>query len=204
MTRHAALALIGLAIAAWGLRSCAHPAASGTVTTARVFLPWVGMAGHASATWAPSYPEPRTWRWDEVAVVYAAGKPTPVPTPTRSATPTPTHPPRATRTPRATGTPTQGRMNTVPACGPGTLEPGDGTPHPGCWPYNSTLTATPTPAETATPTPRDTPPASATWEPTPTPRIMASRAGLSVRPANYIYLFPMLLNRRGVWTRGAP
>lgn len=198
MTRHALLALIGMMLALWAFaRACnpPHPAES---------------QGNPSATWAPGQADPRglawlpvagatirysrtvgDWRWDRVAVVKAEGKPTPAPTPTRTATPTPTRPPRATRTARATGTPEQGRMNTVPACGPGTLEPGPETPHPGCWPYGPPFT--PTPAETETPTPRDTPPATATWEPTPTAaRTIIAVPGMEIPPV-YLYRFPLVL-----------
>lgn len=86
MTRHAVLALIGLAIAAWGLRSCAHPAQSDTGAPA--YIPWVGARGRcdyrrdpydcfmltataraaatpprASATWAPAQADPRGRAW---------------------------------------------------------------------------------------------------------------------------------------------
>ena len=166
----------------------------------------------ASATWEP---QPRgatvrlfrtvgVWRWDEVAVVArlstTADKPTASPTDTRTPTPSTTRPARATRTARPTGTATQGRMATVPACGCDTPEPGPETPFPGCWPYGGTCAPTPT----ATIYPTDTPPASATTEPTPTPRIMASRGSVDVRPVPaWVYLFPLLLNRRGATIRGA-
>lgn len=197
MTRHALLILIfgGIFLAIMG-RACAHPAASDAPP---------------SATWAPAWPEPMgrawlpvtgaagrayqggAWSWVDAAIAHAS-KPTAAATPTRTGTPTPARPPRATRTQRPTATATQQAMNTVPACGAGTLEPGDGTPHPGCWPYGGTFTPTPTATATRA---SDTPPASATWEPTPTPRVKATPAAWVAAPETWLYRFPITL----VWRR---
>lgn len=202
MTRHALLALVGMMLALWAFsRACApHRAES--------------QPGPPSATWAPAWPEPRgqAWlpavvdglsmtpprwyvRWDDAAVARAQSKPTVDATPTRTPTATPTRPPRATRTARATGTVTQGPMNTVPACGCNTPEPGPETPFPGCWPYGGQCTPTVLPTDTPTPTPRDTPPASATWEPTPTAGLKATpiTGGWVEAPEAWRYYYPMML-----------
>lgn len=84
-------------------------------------------------------------------------------------------------------------MATVPACGCNTPEPGPGTRFPGCWPYGGTCA----PAETPTPTASDTPPASATWEPTPTPAVRVEPAAGGWVPvptrAAWVGYYPMIL-----------
>jgi len=169
------------------------PCALATRTTEALLTP--APTPRDSATWEP---QPRAWRWDEVAVIHAADKPTMAPTPTRSATPTQTRPPRATRTARPTGTPTQSGMLPPPTCGAGTVRPGEGTAWPACYPHGPSFT--PTPDASDTPTPSDTPPASATTEPTPTaiPRAVPVPGGWVPAPEQHLYRFPVLLNRRGV------
>lgn len=150
MTRHAALALAALALLALAMRACVHRA-----------------GGEPAALIGPPY------RWDDrlTPIPPATGAVRP---PTRAASRTPSPTPAETRArptrAQSTPTPTQGRAVQWPPCGECTgvpIEPWE-TP-PECAPLQSRCTVTPTP----TMRPRDTPPASATWEPTPTARPVA-------------------------------